>query len=76
VFGFVGASAGISVMYVIPSFVYLKLVVFEDRKLSFRNVFFAIPPVLMIIGGGILAIICTSNVIVKQIIELIPVAKN
>jgi hypothetical protein len=72
VFGFVGASAGISVMYVIPSFVYLKLVVFEDRKLSFRNILFAIPPILMIVGGGILAVICTSNVVIKQITELLP----
>eukprot|EP01080_Neovahlkampfia_damariscottae_P011650 gene11650-4889_t len=67
VFSFVGASAGISVMYVIPSLVYLKLVVFEEKTFSFKKLLYSIPPVMMVVGGAILAIICTTNVIIKEV---------
>jgi len=54
-------------MYVIPSLVYLKLIVFEDKKFSARNILYSIPPILMIIVGAIMAVICTTNVVVQQV---------
>eukprot|EP01080_Neovahlkampfia_damariscottae_P009151 gene9151-1239_t len=67
VFGFIGASSGIFVMYVIPGLIFMKLVVFEEKIFSVRKVIQSILPMLMIIVGTILAIICTVTVAYSEI---------
>jgi hypothetical protein len=66
VFGFIGAFAGIFLMYVIPSLMYLKLVIFADRKFSFRNVIQSILPGIMVVVGTFLAIVCTITVVYSE----------
>jgi hypothetical protein len=66
VFGFIGAFAGIVLMYVIPSLIYLKLVIYADRKFSVRNIIQSILPGIMIIVGTFLAVVCTITVVYSE----------
>jgi len=67
VFGFVGASAGMAVMSIIPSLIYLKVIVFEDKKISLKNLFHAILPLTIFILGCSMAVVCTVVVVYNGI---------
>eukprot|EP01080_Neovahlkampfia_damariscottae_P009150 gene9150-1238_t len=67
VFGFVGAAAGIFIMYILPSLMYLKLVVYEEKSFSMKKLLYSIIPILMIVVGTFLSIACTITVAYTEI---------
>eukprot|EP01080_Neovahlkampfia_damariscottae_P008732 gene8732-680_t len=66
IFGLVGSLTGSLLMYVIPSMMYIKLVIFEERKLTPYKILSSILPFFVLIVGVLFMIFCTAAVIFKE----------
>lgn len=69
VFGLIGASGSMQVMFILPSLFYLLYVVWGDRKFSIRNVIFSILPFFIFVFGIILAFFSTGVVIYNMVLK-------
>lgn len=69
IFGFLGASTGLIVMFIAPAMLYLKIIVYDGHKRwnSWRAWMQAICPGITFILGVILGIVCTGVVILEYI---------
>ena len=66
IFGLVGSLTGSLLMYVIPSMIYMKLVIFEHKKFTPMRILQSILPIFVLIVGILFMIFCTATVIFKE----------